>query len=65
MANQEIPFEIISRRELQARLGISEATAIKLDKQGKLKCFKVGGSVKYEWGQVLEEIRKNPAYNAR
>ena len=51
--------EIIGRKELMARLGISEATSVKLDKAGKIKSFKVGNSVRYNWDEVFANLQAN------
>ena len=51
--------EFITRKELSARLGISEATSWRLDKQGVLKSFRVGGSVRYSWPDVVANLPKN------
>jgi hypothetical protein len=56
---RSLPIEIINRKELLSRLGISEQHAIKLGKEGKLKSFRVGNSVRYNWNQVIEELQKN------
>ena len=50
------PAEIISRLELCKRLGITEPTAIRWEKRGKLPCFRIGSSVRYSWKTVLDSL---------
>jgi hypothetical protein len=50
--------EIINRKQLRARLGISEVTCIKLDKAGKLKSFRVGNSVRYNWTDIIADLQQ-------
>ena len=63
MANNEQSLpnstEFISRKELSTRLGISEATSWRLDKAGVIKSVRVGGSVRYDWKDVVASLPKN------
>ena len=50
MKNAPLPIpEIIDRKELGRRLGISQPSALRLDREGKIKSFRVGGLVRYRW----------------
>ena len=45
--------QIITRKELCKRLDISEATAIRYEKAGKLPAFRLGKNVRHDWIYVL------------
>ena len=51
--------EFITRKELSARLGISEATSWRLDKAGVITSVRVGGSVRYSWPDVVASLPKS------
>ena len=48
--------EIISRTELCNRLSITEPTAIRWEKKGKIPCFRIGSNVRYNWHNVIESL---------
>lgn len=48
--------EIINREELCKRLDITEPTAIRWEKKGKIPCFRIGSNVRYKWDSVLESL---------
>lgn len=48
--------EIIGRSELCNRLSITEPTAIRWEKKGKIPCFRVGSNVRYNWQTVIESL---------
>lgn len=50
------PAEIINRDELCKRLDITEPTAIRWEKRGKIPCFRVGSNVRYNWPAVIESL---------
>jgi hypothetical protein len=50
--------EIIDREELCKRLAITEPTAIRWEKKGKIPCFRIGSSVRYNWLIVLATLEK-------
>ena len=51
-------IEIIDRVELCKRLDITVPTSIRWEKKGVIPCFRIGSSVRYNWGQVLEALEK-------
>lgn len=51
-------IEIIDRKELCKRLDISEPTATKWGKKGKIPFFKIGTAVRYNWIKVIESLEK-------
>ena len=65
--NSPLPAEIIDRKTLCDRLKISEPTAIKLGKRQGLPEIRVGESIRYNWGSVLEflERKKNKSISNR
>lgn len=48
--------EIISRGELCNRLDITEPTAIRWEKKGKIPCFRIGSNVRYNWQSVINQL---------
>lgn len=50
--------EIIGRNELCKRLAITEPTAIRWEKKGKLPSFRIGSSVRYNWHTVIDVLEK-------
>ena len=48
--------EIINRDELCRRLDITEPTAIRWEKKGKIPCFRVGSNVRYNWPVVVQTL---------
>lgn len=50
--------EIINTEELCNRLNISEPTAIKWRKKGKLPSINVGSSIRYNWVSVVAALEK-------
>lgn len=60
----KVPVEIIDRKELCKRLSITEPTAIRWDKKGKIPSFNIGSNVRYNWKTVLEKLEsKNKGGN--
>ncbi|RYE54768.1 MAG: hypothetical protein EOP48_11595 [Sphingobacteriales bacterium] len=51
--------EIIDREELCKRLNITEPTAIRHEKKGKIPRIEIGSSVRYDWNKVLESLQAN------
>lgn len=45
--------EIINRTELCKRLNITEPTAIRWEKKGKIPSFRIGSNVRYNWPKVI------------
>lgn len=45
--------EIINRFELCKRLDITEPTAIRWEKKGKIPSFRIGSNVRYNWPKVI------------
>ena len=57
--NHELPQpipEIINRIELCKRLAITEPTAIRWEKKGKIPCFRIGINVRYNWTTVINVL---------
>ena len=50
------PTEIICRSVLCERLAITVPTAIRWEKKGKIPCFRIGSSVRYNWQKVIEKL---------
>ncbi|MBM3887214.1 helix-turn-helix domain-containing protein [Candidatus Dependentiae bacterium] len=50
--------EIIDRRELCKRLAITEPTAIRWSKKGKIPFFRIGKSIRYNWQIVIDTLEK-------
>jgi len=50
--------EIIDRNELCKRLAITEPTCIRWKKKGKIPCFRIGSSVRYNWQNVIDILEK-------
>ena len=50
------PTEIINRGELCTRLAITEPTAIRWEKKGKIPCFRIGSNVRYNWHNVINVL---------
>ena len=50
------PPQLITRKELAARLGVCEATIGRHDKSGAIKGIRVGGSFRYDFNQVLANL---------
>jgi hypothetical protein len=53
------PAEIIGRSELCKRLDITEPTAIRWEKKGKIPCFRIGSNVRYNWTNVINVLEGN------
>jgi hypothetical protein len=51
--------EIISRAELQKRLGISEPTAVLWGRKGKIPELRVGASIRYNWPSVIAALEND------
>jgi hypothetical protein len=52
------PFEIIDRDELCKRLAITEPTAIRWEKKGKIPTLRIGSCVRYNWQMVIQSLSK-------
>ncbi len=48
--------EIIDRSELRKRLGITDPTIIQYVKKGIIPEIRIGGSIRYDYGHVLESL---------
>jgi len=65
-ANEGKKVNIINRAELCKRLDITEPTAIRWGKKGRIPCFRIGSRVLYNWENVinvLENKKKNGGTN--
>lgn len=51
-----IQAEIINRDELCKRLDITEPTAIRWEKKGKIPSLRIGSNVRYNWQKVIEAL---------
>lgn len=51
-------IEIINREELCKRLDITEPTAIRWEKKGKIPSFRIGSNVRYNWPLVIDSLSK-------
>lgn len=49
-------IEVIDRAELCKRLNITEQTAIRWERKGKIPCFRIGGAVRYNYPKVIESL---------
>ncbi len=56
--NSNPSIEIIDRKELRRRLRISEAHCIRLEREGVIKNFRLGYSVRFNWQQVVADLQK-------
>lgn len=52
------PPEIIDRKELRVRLGITEPTIIRWEKKGKIPSFRIGSNVRYNWQTVINALEE-------
>ncbi|MCO6497249.1 MAG: hypothetical protein J5I50_06260 [Chitinophagaceae bacterium] len=50
------PDEIISREELQKRLGVTEPTLIRYGRKGIIPELRLGSNVRYNWPDVLAAL---------
>lgn len=50
--------EIIDRDELCKRLAITEPTAIRWEKKGKIPTLRIGSCVRYNWQMVIQSLSK-------
>lgn len=50
------PTEVIDRKELQARLNVTEPTVITWGKKGKIPEMRIGNSVRYNWPDVVAAL---------
>jgi hypothetical protein len=57
-AGKVMPPEIIDRAELCKRLDITELTAIRWGKKGRLPFFRIGSAVRYNWIEVIKVLEK-------
>jgi len=51
-------LEIIDRDELCKRLAITEPTAIRWEKKGKIPTLRIGSCVRYNWQMVIQSLSK-------
>ena len=63
--SEVVTSEIVSRKELSLRLGIHPATALRYEKEGKIRGFRLGGTARYIWSEVLADLQKIPGYRGR
>lgn len=52
-------IEIIDRHELCKRLSITEPTAIRWEKKGKIPSMRIGSSVRYNWQAVIKALERS------
>lgn len=52
-------IEIIDRVELRKRLDITEPTAIRWEKKGRIPSFRIGSSVRYNWPKVVASLESH------
>lgn len=50
------PIEVIDRKALCKRLAITEPTAIRWGKRGKIPEIHIGYSVRYNWPEVIKSL---------
>jgi hypothetical protein len=50
------PENIVDTAEICRRLGITEPTAIRYRKKGKIPFFTIGSAIRYNWQKVLESL---------
>jgi excisionase family DNA binding protein len=48
---------LISRKELSARLDVSQSTTRRLEKDNVIQGIKIGGQVRYQWNEVLGALK--------
>jgi hypothetical protein len=48
--------EIIDTKALCERLGITEQTAVRYRKNGKIPFLSIGTSIRYDWNQVIKAL---------
>jgi hypothetical protein len=60
----EVP-EILSRKELGVRLGVHPGTVLRYEKEGKIKGFRLGGTARYIWSDVINDLKKESGYRGR
>jgi DNA-binding XRE family transcriptional regulator len=48
---------LITRKELASNLQLSEQTIVNLEQRGIVEGLKIGGSVRYNYGEVLQRIK--------
>lgn len=63
--NPAPPIEVIDRGELCVRLKITEPTAIRWEKKGKIPCFRIGSNVRYNWPNVINVLEGVPESSSR
>lgn len=54
----KISTEIIDRKELCKRLAITEPTAIRWERKGKIPFFRIGSNIRYNWQSVVNTLEK-------
>jgi hypothetical protein len=54
--------EIIDRAELCRRLNITEPTAIRYEKRGKIPALRIGTAIRYNYGDVLRSLEAKKKY---
>lgn len=55
-ATQVKQNEIINRAELCKRLDITEPTAIRWEKRGKIPAIHIGSAIRYNWQTVIDAL---------
>lgn len=52
---------LLTTKELIARLQISEPSIIRYRKKGKIPYIRVGNLIRYDWEQVIKALEKGSA----
>ncbi len=54
--------EVITTKELMARLKLSEPSIIRYRKKGKIPFIQIGNSIRYDWEKVVHALEKGTKY---
>lgn len=54
------PIEVIDRKQLMQRLSITEPTAIRWGKRGRIPELRIGSNVRYNWPEVVAALNEKP-----
>lgn len=57
----ETKSEILDVAEIAKRLQITSRTAYEMTRTGKIPSFRVGGSIRYDWNDVLATLKQTGA----
>lgn len=52
---------LLTTKELIARLQISEPSIIRYRKKGKIPFIRIGNSIRYDWEKVVKALEKGSA----